>query len=192
METQSKYDLTEKNDDDIIIEAQKGSTVAFDELVRRYRQRVYAVAYQMTKDPEDADDLAQEAFIRAYEAIGRFQVGMKFYTWIYRIVVNLGINMYKKKSRSSNLSPEQESQIPARVKSNPAVVIENQELGETIREALQKLPPHQKSVFALRVFQDLSYKEIAETLEISIGTVMSRLNRAREALKNELQDYVKL
>ncbi len=184
--------LTELSDDEIILDAQKGSTVAFDELVKRYRKRVYALAYQMTYDSEDADDLAQEAFIRAYEAIGRFQIGMKFYTWIYRIVVNLCINHKKRKARSVNLEPEDEAAIPAKPQSNPGVILEDAELGETIRAAMDELPEHQKTVFTLRVFQDLSYQEIADTLEISLGTVMSRLNRAREALKVSLKEYVSL
>lgn len=188
----ARVDLSSLDDDEIIIRSQKGDNAAFGELVNRYQRRVFALAYQMTQDSEDADDLSQEAFIRAYEAIGRFQVGMKFYTWMYRIVVNLCINFQKKRSRIVNLSPEHEARIPSKRKQNPAVIIQNEELGETIRNALEKLPDHQKTVFALRVFQDLSYKEIADTLNISIGTVMSRLNRAREALKSYLSGYMKL
>ena len=181
--------FAEKSDDDIIIEAKKGSNVAFDELVHRYQKKVYALAYQMTHDPEEADDLAQEAFIRAYKAIDRFEVGMKFFTWMYRIVINLGINYSKKKARMQNLEPDDEARIVAKHSTIPSVVIENEELGEKIRTELARLPEHQKSVFILRVFQDLSYKEISDILNIEIGTVMSRLNRARESLKIALKDY---
>lgn len=188
--TQHARPMAEKTDDEIIILAQRGSSIAFDELVMRYQKRVYALAYQMTHDPEEADDLAQESFIRAYHAIGRFQVGMKFYTWMYRIVVNLGINYYKRNKRTTNFAPDEEARLPDKGSSNPAKDLEDAELGDKIRIALETLPEHQRTVFALRVFQDMSYKDIAETLEIEIGTVMSRLNRAREALKTALKDYM--
>jgi len=180
----------------LIKECQMGDIAAFDRLVELHRKQIYQLIYQLTGSHEDADDISQEVFIRAYKSIGKFKGKSKLSTWLYRIAVNLSINHLKRESRrvhessdKQTLSVRTDSLASSRV-SNPLENVEAEELTQRIKESMESLPVAEKIVFVLRVYQELSYKEIARTLNCPVGTVMSRLNRARRRLRDRLRDYV--
>ena len=191
IEPESK--TSDASDDELVQQAKDGGRSSFDKLVIRYRKKVYAIAFGMTRNHSDADDVAQETFLRAYEALGTFKVGYAFRTWLFRIAVNLSINALKRKGRrvETPLDEEVGLELATQASSdNPGLQTEQKELGKKIENAVQQLSPKLRSVFVLRTLQDLSYEEISRLLHISKGTVMSRLNRARENLKSMLKEYV--
>lgn len=179
-----------------IKECQTGDISAFDKLIELHRKQIYQLAYQITGSHQDADDISQEAFIQAYKSIGKFKGRSKFSTWLRRIAINLSINHLKKESRHGQKSPDEEIlnsrgySLISSWTNNPLEEVEAKELAGRIKEAMDSLPVAEKVVFILRVHQGLSYKEIARTLSCPIGTVMSRLNRARRRLRDKLKDYV--
>jgi RNA polymerase sigma-70 factor (ECF subfamily) len=179
------------SDVELIHRVQAGETEAFDELMKRYAASVYKVTYSLTRNHADADDLSQETFIRAYRAIARFDERFQFYTWVRRIAVNLCFN-HLKRAKKIRFEPlpladgEAESVDIADPRPQSAV----SGLRRDLDRALAKLPPDQRAVFVLRVDQEMSYNEISETLHIPVGTVMSRLNRARERLRELLREYM--
>jgi RNA polymerase sigma-70 factor, ECF subfamily len=189
----------EQSDSTLIRDFKNGCIDAYNELVKRYGPRLYAVIFRMTKDHKSTDDLMQESFIKLYYSIQTFKEEMPFYPWLYRIAVNQTINYLKKNKKCAKISIEGDevqldselsrSSIPCEV-SNPERALQTRELHEEINKAMQKLPPAMRAVFTLRIFDDRTYNEIAEILHCSLGTVMSRLNRAREKMKRLLGDYV--
>ena len=183
---------TVASDQELVRKAKGGHLPAFDELVLKYRKQVYAIAFRMTRNHSDADDLAQEAFLRAYQALDSYKPGFEFRTWLFRIAVNASINHLKRKGRRLETSLEDSSGLDVAASAssyNPGMEIEEKELSGKIETAIQHLPLKLRSVFLLRTFEDLSYEEIAHVLNISKGTVMSRLSRAREKLKIMLREY---
>ncbi len=182
----------ELKDDELIRKAQQGDLRSFDALVRRYQRKIYFVAYRMVKSHDAADDVAQETFINAYGAIKSFKAGHNLYTWLYRICMNLAINYLK---RSKFMVPEsrfEEKTSPLEREApgpDPAEDFASRELERKIEQAIDSLPPKHKAVLVLRVYEDLSYEQIAQTLKISLGTVMSRLFRARARLQEMLKGY---
>ena len=176
-------------------EYQVGDIAAFDRMVVMHRKQIYQLAYQLTGSHEDADDISQEVFIRAYRSIGKFRGRSKVSTWLYRIAVNLSLNHLKKESRRAHKLLDEEilnSKIDSLISkwTSPLENVEAGELAKKIREAMESLPAVERVVFILAVHQELSYKEIARTLNCPMGTVMSRLNRARRRLRDKLKDYV--
>ena len=167
----------------------EGDIDGFNELVNKYKKRVYYIAYRMCHIHEVADDLSQEAFIKVYKSINSFSEDYKFYPWLYRIITNLCINYLKRDSRFRSLHNELSRRVPSQSE-NPAKLAETKELNTKIEEAVSTLSPKNKAVFVLRVYEGLSYKEISKTLGCSLGTVMSRLNRARTNLKELLEEYI--
>lgn len=182
-----------ESDAELVDKAKGGDGSAFDKLVLRYRKKVYGIAFGMARNHGDADDVAQETFLRAYQALNRFKAGYEFRTWLYRIAVNVCINMLKRKGRRVETSLEEKVDLgvaqPA-TPDNPGREMEQKELRGKIDKAIQQLSPKLRSVFVLRTLQDLSYQEISRVLNISQGTVMSRLSRARENLRCLLREYV--
>ncbi|MBD3368643.1 MAG: sigma-70 family RNA polymerase sigma factor [Candidatus Eisenbacteria bacterium] len=178
--------------------AQAGDRDAFDALITRYRDVVYAVAYRFARDPDLALDLAQDVFIRAYRGIGSFRGRSSFSTWLYRIAMNTCIDYTRKQSRSvaSRSVPEEVAEFADAVPGERGPFLDPSEnalageLGEQIERAIEALPPYHKSVFVLYEIEGLSYKEIAEVVGCSIGTVMSRLHYARKKLRKMLAPYV--
>jgi len=174
--------------------AQAGDREAFDYLVERHKDIVYAVAYRFAKDPDLALDLSQDVFIRAYRGIRSFKGKSSFSTWLYRIAMNTCIDYTRKRSRSvdSSTVPEEVAEYadsePVRrgAPSGPRSDTLSSELGEQIQRAIDLLPDYHKSVFVLYEIEGLSYKEIAEVVGCSIGTVMSRLHYARKKLRTML------
>lgn len=190
-------DSGEVPDVDLVRRSQDGDTRAFDELVTRYRGRVYAMTYQMIQNETEAWDLAQEAFIKAWKALPRFKGDSAFYTWLYRITHNVTYDWLRKKKMQSDGEFDDsrtEHRIAAgaeavpRGDAAPDEVLRNSELGARIAEAIDQLSPDHKEAILLREVQGLSYEEIAESMECSIGTVMSRLFYARKKLQDLLKD----
>ena len=176
---------------ELIRRAKSGDTFAFDELMTRYAESIYRLVYRMTRNHADAEDLSQETFIRAYRSIGGFDEQYRFYTWLHRIAVNLCINQFKKAGRFRLVPlPGSEAGTEAADIADPREGEERSSLRRDLDRALAKLPPDQRMVFVLRVQEELSYNEISGQLGIPVGTVMSRLNRARNRLKELLREYL--
>jgi RNA polymerase sigma-70 factor, ECF subfamily len=164
---------------------QNSDLTAFEDLIRRYQDRIYNLCRYMLRDPQDAQDAAQDAFLKAYRGIKEFRPEASLYTWVYRIAVNTCLD-YKRKSRRDVLKKEP---IPEDLPSSapfPAELYESRENTEAIQAALQKLPEKLRIAIVLREIDGLSYEEIAEVLHASVGTVKSRISRAREDLRRIL------
>jgi len=165
--------------------AQGGDPAAFSELVRRYQRAVYRVAYALTRNASDADDLAQETFVRAYQAIGRFRVGEPLFPWLARIATNQAISLFRRRKRrpETAIEPLLEAGQQWGVEDDPSRAVEQDERSRHLEAAFARLSPEHQAVLALRVIEEQSYEEIAATLRVPVGTVMSRLSRARAELK---------
>jgi RNA polymerase sigma factor (sigma-70 family) len=183
----------------IIHRAQKGDLAAYDELIRRYQERVYATVYHMTSNHEDANDLTQEAFIKGYHALKSFKGGSSFYTWVYRIAVNKTINFLKQRKNRSSMSlndldfnAENDPDLVALVSDKtPRRDAALAELQKKLNEAMQKLSDQHRLVVTLHDVQGLAHEEIAEIMDCNVGTVRSRLFYARQQLQGQLADYLK-
>jgi RNA polymerase sigma-70 factor (ECF subfamily) len=174
----------------LIEKARGGNLFAFEEIVKRYQRRVYGTALRITKRHDIADDVTQETFLRAHQALARFDATRPFGPWICRIAANLAINHVRSPASREEGLPEghQEEPSPA---ASPLQGVLDGEASRVLQDAMATLPPEQRAVFVLRAFEDLSYQEIAEALAISPGTVMSRLSRAREKLRLALAPYMR-
>jgi RNA polymerase sigma-70 factor (ECF subfamily) len=162
---------------------------AFEEIVRRYQRRVYGVALRVVRRHDVADDVAQEAFLRAHQALQSFDLERPFGPWVCRIAANLAVNQVRSPRAREEGLPEGHAETPATAAS-PLEGVLDQEARAVLDRALETLPADQRVVFVLRVYEEQSYKEIAEALELSMGTVMSRLSRAREKLREALLPYL--
>ena len=184
---------------ELVRRARNEDMAAYDELVRRYQERIYATVYHMTSNHEDANDLAQEAFIKAFRALKHFKGGSSFYTWIYRIAVNKTINFLKQRKNRAHMSlndldfnAEHDPDLVALIsQKTPRRDIGLAELQEKLNAALQKLSEHHRLVVTLHDVQGLSHEEIAKIMDCNIGTVRSRLFYARQQLQAYLSDYLK-
>ena len=174
----------------LVRSAQGGDAAAFTAIVQNFQRPVYRVAYGLTRNAADADDLAQETFVRAYQAIGRFRVGEPLFPWLARIATNLAFSLYRRRKRrpETSIEPLVEAGRQWGVEDDPAAHVERGERDRRVQAAFDQLSDEHQAVLALRVVQDLSYEEIATTLRIPPGTVMSRLSRARAELKRKLQE----
>ncbi|HET9328760.1 MAG TPA: sigma-70 family RNA polymerase sigma factor [Candidatus Eisenbacteria bacterium] len=168
--------------------AQAGDSRAFSEIVIRYQRAIYRVAYGFTRVPADADDLAQETFVRAYQAIGRFRVGEPLYPWLARIASNLALSLLRSRRRKPEtpLEPLLEAGQQWGKEEDPGRAVMDREQKEHLKQALSELSPEHQAVLVLRGVEEMSYEEIARTLNVPLGTVMSRLSRARTELKTRL------
>ncbi len=183
----------------LVRRAQRGDLAAYDELVRRYQERIYATVYHMTANHEDANDLAQEAFIKAFHALKSFKGGSSFYTWIYRIAVNKTINFLKQRKNRSHMSlndldfnAEHDPDLVALVSDKtPRRDANLSELQEKLNEAMLKLSEPHRLVVTLHDVQGLAHEEIAQIMDCNVGTVRSRLFYARQQLQAHLSDYLK-
>ena len=184
---------------ELVKRARRGDMAAYDELVRRYQERIYATIYHMTANHEDANDLAQEAFIKAYQALKSFKGGSSFYTWVYRIAVNKTINFLKQRRNRTQLSlndldfnAEHDPDLLALVsEKTPRREVNLAELQKELNIAMQKLSEPHRLVVTLHDVQGLSHEEIAKIMDCNIGTVRSRLFYARQQLQAYLSDYLK-
>ncbi len=182
-----------EDDERLIAKAQEGDLFSFDRLVKKYQKKIYGLAHCMVKNHDAADDIAQETFINAYLSIKSFKLGYSFYTWLYRICMNLSINHLRRGKFTISESQFAQNESPLEKKTtgeDPLGLLVQREQERKIERAVDSLPPKYKAAFILRVYEDLSYEQIAQTLKISLGTVMSRLFRARERLQESLKDLV--
>lgn len=171
--------------DDILIERiKKGDVEAFNPLVDRYKLPLYKVMYRMVYNQDDAEDLVEEAFIKAYRAIKRFEHGRSFFAWLCRIAVNNAINFMKKERRSQTQPLETVEYSLSAKKGNPVEMTKEKMLKEKIAMAIARLPEEFRTILVLRVEQEFSYEQISAILDIPKGTVMSRLARARQKLRD--------
>jgi RNA polymerase sigma-70 factor (ECF subfamily) len=177
-----------RDESDLVRAAQAGEAGAFAEIVKRYQRAVYRVAYGLTRNASDADDLAQETFVRAYRAIGRFRVGEPMFPWLARIATNQALSLFRKRKRrpETPLEPLIESGQQWGVADDPAEHLAEREKQKHLQEAFEELKPEHRAVLVLRVVEELSYEDIARTLHVPVGTVMSRLSRARTELRTRL------
>jgi RNA polymerase sigma-70 factor (ECF subfamily) len=182
----------EISDAQLIRQFKDGRQAAFDQLVIRHQRRIYAITRRMTGSHDDADDLAQETFLAAYRAMERFDERQSFIAFISRIAINLCINHLRRRRRWLKIQtqrPEEAARASTgRVHSDLGEQMERDEMMARLQEAIAALPPEQKAVLVLKVYEEMSYREIASTLKISPGTVMSRLSRARERLRKRIKD----
>ncbi len=183
--------MAERSDDTSLIEAcRRGQSEAFGQLVRRYQDRLYPTMLRLTGRPEDALDLLQDAFLRAYEKLGSFHGESSFYTWIYRIAVNLALSDRRRRKSKWRLfdSSEGQSNEPEDLihENDPSLPLERAERDQRIQAALDTLAPEHRAVVVMKEFDGLRYEEIAEVLDVPVGTVRSRLHRARADLRQRL------
>ena len=162
--------------------AQQGDRQAFGELVRRHREGVVNVVYQMCGDGPLAEEAAQEAFLRAWQNLGRYNPRFAFRSWVYRIALNVAVDALRRERPTTNLDPE--PRVPSA--ESPEAWLERKQQAEEVRRAVLALPPASRAVLVLREYGALSYHEIAEALDIPVGTVMSRLSYARGRLRRTL------
>lgn len=174
---------------DLLAKARAGNLFAFEEIVRRYQRRVYGVAYRVVRRHEVADDVAQETFIRAHHALGGFDTSRPFGPWVCRIAANLAVNHVRSPAAREEPFPEDRPDPPA-LTADPLAQVLEAEGQQALDAALAALPAEQRAVFVLRAIEGLSYREIAEALDIEMGTVMSRLSRAREKLVAALAPHL--
>jgi RNA polymerase sigma-70 factor (ECF subfamily) len=187
------------DEDELVRDARRGNLKAYDELVKRYQERIYATLYHMTSNHEDANDLAQESFIKAFQALKSFKGGSSFYTWLYRIAVNKTINFLKQRKNRTHMSldnldfnAEHDPDLMALIsEQTPRRAAGLTELQEKLNEALMKLSESHRLVVVMHDVQGLSHEEIAEAVDCNVGTVRSRLFYARQQLQGYLADYLK-
>ena len=185
----SEQDLSSADDVGLVRASQKGDTSAFEELVARHRDRIYARAYTMMRNEEEAIDLSQEAWIKGWQRLKQFQGDSSFGTWMTRIVINLCLDQLRrqKRQRSESLEAMDEEsggveRLMPPVTVNPTERLERSELRQRIDRAMEQLSREHRTVLVLHEFEEMEYKEIAKTMGCSIGTVMSRLFYARRKL----------
>lgn len=195
-------DRQQEADSDLAVvrHVQAGEVAKFDQLVMKYRGRLYGVIYHLTSNREDASDLTQDAFIKAFQSINRFQGQSSFFTWLYRIAVNSTLTHLRKQRLRTFFSFEkidQEDEVAAEV---VAALTDTtgadretfaHELQEKLNEAMQKLSIKHRTVITLFEIDGLSHQDIAEVMDCSVGTVRSRLHYAKQLLQSELQSYIR-
>jgi len=198
MQTEATPAQADVSELDLVRRCQAGDTEAFDELVSRYRTRVFSMIYNMVHSEQDAWDLAQDSFLKAWKSIKRFRGRSSFYTWIYRIVMNVTIDWLRKKQikgagtefddaiQLRHVDPA--SKTVPKEEALPYETIERDEIRARIDKAIAQLSPEQRAVILMKEIDDMQYHEIAEALGCSIGTVMSRLFYARKKLQTLLRD----
>lgn len=185
----------ERSDRELVRESRRGDREAFRELVERYQRKVMSVALGMVQNRDDALELTQETFVKAYENLAKFKGESSFYTWLYRIVVNLAIDARRRNRRHPTVGLEDHpggenlnETLGDNRPSDPYQETRAHEIGERLAEAINELTPDHKAVILLREVEGLSYEEISRVMQCSKGTVMSRLHYARRKLQNRLRD----
>jgi RNA polymerase sigma-70 factor, ECF subfamily len=190
-----------EQDLELVRRCQRGDDTAFGQLVSRYQRKVYTIALSMVKSPDDAMDIAQEAFIKVHRYIGNFQGSSSFYTWLYRIIVNLCIDQMRRSGKFISAEFDERTHdrdqdetdvcvLSSDLGNNPARTIGRKELAEQIQAAIDQLPPYHRAVIMMREIEGMSYAEMAKAMRVSKGTIMSRLHHARHKLQRLLKEYL--
>ena len=194
--------MAEKNDDlELVDRARAGDTEAFRTLFERYHRRAYTLAAGIVRNPDDAMDVVQDAFIKAHRHLAKFEGSSSFYTWLYRIVMNLAIDHLRKTRRARHVDfndaigrddgdVSEESLLPHILGQNPGKAVISKEIREQIGKALDELSENHRTVLILRELEGLSYEEMAEAMHCSKGTIMSRLFHARKNMQKRLLEYM--
>lgn len=185
--------LSEDVDQDLVRRVQQGDKAAFDLLVIKYQHRIVHLVNRYVKDPSEAQDVAQDSFIKAYKALGDFRGDSAFYTWLYRIAINTAKNYLLSRSRRHS-DYEVDMQDAEQIENAPQLKdietpehqLMNDQIIAVIKSAIEKLPEEMRIAITLREFEGMSYEEIAEAMDCPIGTVRSRIFRAREAIDEKL------
>ncbi len=197
---QPKDPALQKYENDLIERCKRGEMSAFDELVSHYEKRVFNFAYRIAGNYDDANDVAQEAFVRVFNSIHTFRGDANFTTWIYRIVTNVYLDERKKSKSHRQTSLDEyieldENSVSRQIEDDtphPDEVVEEKERDSALQKAINELPDYQRIIVTLYHLKHVSYEEIAEMLNLPIGTVKSRLNRSRLALKEKLENQPEL
>lgn len=178
------------SDRECVQRLQQGETGAFEILVRRHQKTIFNLVYRLLGDYDEAAEIAQEAFLSAYKAVGQFRGEANFSTWLYRIALNHA------STRRRSLANAQQRNLPLEItdpvderRVDPADSVEQKEVQERVQKALNSLEPDDAAIILMRDMQDMPYDEVARMLELPVGTVKSRLYRARQALKSRLAPY---
>jgi len=187
--------MGERSIDQALVErVQKGEKQAFDVLGLKYQNKIIQLVYRYVHDPEEAQDVAQEAFIKAYKALGRFRGDSAFYTWLYRIAINTAKNYLVASGRrppKSDIDAQDAEQYDGatglKEYATPERLLLRDEIQESIARAIDELPDELRTAITLRELEGLSYEEIAQTMDCPIGTVRSRIFRARDAIDTRLK-----
>ena len=185
----------EEGDQQLVERVQKGDKRAFDVLVLKYQHRIYSLVTRFVRDPDEVQDVVQEAFIKAYRALPSFRGESAFYTWLYRIGINTAKNYLVAKGRraptSTDFDADQAESFDdadqLRDNNTPERLLQSKQLGQTVNAAMEALPEELRNAIVLREIEGLSYEEIAEEMNCPIGTVRSRIFRAREAVAEKLK-----
>jgi RNA polymerase sigma-70 factor (ECF subfamily) len=184
----------EASDLELVRRAQRGERAAFDLLVLRYQHKVIKLVARLLRDPAEAEDVAQEAFVKAYRALASFRGDSAFYTWLYRIAVNTARNAMASRQRrpldyEAELSDSEQSNVESRLRHSdtPEASVLSEEIRETVNRAVADLPEDLRTAIILREVEGLSYEEIAAAMDCPVGTVRSRIFRAREAIDRSLK-----
>lgn len=183
-----------EQDRQLIVRAQGGDSGAFRLLVERHQRRVFAIALGLVRDEQDAREIAQEAFLRVHKGLAQFHGGSSFFTWLYRIVTNLSIDLMRKPSRREaelhfalEIDDNDATLLPP-AENDPYDAMRRTQLSARINDALEQLPPYHRGVILMREVEGMSYEEMADAMRVSKGTIMSRLFHARKKLQRALSD----
>ena len=188
-----------EEDRGLIAKAQAGDTTAFRALVERHQRRAFAIAFSLVRDENDARELVQDAFLRVFKGLGSFQGGSSFFTWLYRIITNLSIDLIRKPGRQAgdiddkrlegDETIEPDFPLLSRIDgADPSDVVRRREIAARLQLALDALPSYHRGVIVMREIEGLSYEEMAQVMGVSKGTIMSRLFHARQKLQRALVD----
>jgi RNA polymerase sigma-70 factor (ECF subfamily) len=180
----------------LVQRVQRGDKTAFDLLVRKYQHKVVKLVTRYLRDQADAEDVAQEAFIKAYRAIPQFRGDSAFYTWLYRIAINTAKNAIVSRDRSpidfdldlQNIEESNSMQARLADAETPESLLQTEEIRETVNRAIEALPEDLRTAIVLRELEGLSYEDIAQAMDCPVGTVRSRIFRAREAIDKQLSE----
>jgi RNA polymerase sigma-70 factor (ECF subfamily) len=198
--------LGQQSDSALVARCQKADITAFNEIVSRYKGKIYNYLYRMTGNAEDAEDLTQEVFVRMYTNIGSFRAEASLSTWLFRIAGNLSVDAFRRGKKERGLSHSLDAPVAGGDgddgqsatrdvpdwSQEPETLLGRKELGAHIQAALQKLPPKLRSAVVLHDVEGLAYEEIAQTERIPLGTVKSRIFNARVALREHLRPYLEV